>query len=112
MAAKQPAGLCCPSANDPKLLAAVPAEILDRDYGCGDPTRHVRPGETVPDLGSGAGKASYLLAQIVGTEGTVIGVDMNDEMLALSRRHIDKFADATGLRNIEFRNGRIQDLGT
>ena len=46
---------------------------------------HVRPGETVLDLGSGAGKACYLLGQVVGQGGRVIGVDMNDEMLALSR---------------------------
>ncbi|MEI8258798.1 MAG: hypothetical protein WCJ30_24270, partial [Deltaproteobacteria bacterium] len=51
---------------DPRLLDAVPAEIIARDYGCGDPTRHVRPGEQVLDLGSGAGKACYLLSQIVG----------------------------------------------
>lgn len=109
-ASKQPAGLCCPTASNPKLLAAVPAEILERDYGCGDPTRHVREGETVLDLGSGAGKACYLLAQIVGSSGKVVGVDMNDSMLALARRHLQSFADATELRNIEFRKGRIQDL--
>ncbi len=109
-AAKAPAGLCCPSANDPALLAAVPAEVLERDYGCGDPTRHVRAGETVLDLGSGAGKAGYLLAQVVGPRGRVVGVDMNDEMLALSRRHLSGFAARTGLANLEFRKGRIQDL--
>jgi arsenite methyltransferase len=109
-AARAPAGLCCPSAGDPRLLAAVPPEVLERDYGCGDPTRHVRSGETVLDLGSGAGKACYLLAQIVGPAGRVIGVDMNDEMLDLSRRHLGWFAGRTGLCNLEFRKGRIQDL--
>ncbi len=109
-AARAPAGLCCPSTNDPKLLEAVPAEILERDYGCGDPTRHVREGEVVLDLGSGAGKACYLLSQVVGERGRVIGVDMNDEMLALARRHLDGFAARTGLRNLEFRKGRVQDL--
>lgn len=109
-AARAPAGLCCPTTNDPTLLAAVPAEILERDYGCGDPTRHVKAGETVLDLGSGAGKACYLLSQIVGPSGKVIGVDMNDEMLSLSRRNLPVFAARTGLRNVEFRKGRIQDL--
>jgi len=109
-AARTPAGLCCPSTNDPKLLTAVPVEILERDYGCGDPTRHVRSGETVLDLGSGAGKACYLLGQVVGPSGRVIGVDMNDEMLALSRRHLADFGQRTGLHNIEFRKARIQDL--
>ncbi len=109
-AAREPAGLCCPSTNDPELLAAVPAEVLEHDYGCGDPTRHVRSGEKVLDLGSGAGKAGYLLAQVVGPEGHVIGVDMNDAMLELSRRHLQGFEKQTGLGNLEFRKGRIQDL--
>jgi SAM-dependent methyltransferase len=109
-AAKQGEGLCCPSTNDPTLLALVPAEILERDYGCGDPTRHVRPGETVLDLGSGAGKACYLLSQIVGPMGKVVGVDMTDEMLALARRHEPAFARRVGYANLSFRKGRIQDL--
>lgn len=109
-AARAPGGLCCPSANDPGLLVAVPAEILDRDYGCGDPTKHVKPGETVLDLGSGAGKAVYLLSQIVGPLGRVLGVDMNDDMLALSRRHETAFASRIGYRNTSFRKGKIQDL--
>lgn len=109
-AAVKPAGLCCPTLNDPRLLELVPAEILARDYGCGDPTRHVKPGETVLDLGSGAGKAVYLLSQIVGPLGRVIGVDMNDEMLALARRHQRPFAQRLGYANTSFRKGKIQDL--
>ena len=58
--------LCCPTSYDPKLLAAIPDEVLERDYGCGDPTRHLRPGDTVLDLGSGAGKHCFLASQIVG----------------------------------------------
>jgi ubiquinone/menaquinone biosynthesis C-methylase UbiE len=110
-AAVQPAGLCCPTLNDPRLLELVPAEILERDYGCGDPTRHVKPGETVLDLGSGAGKAVYLLSQIVGPMGRVTGVDMTDEMLALARRHQEPFARRLGYANTSFRKGKIQDLG-
>ena len=103
-------GLCCPTALDSKLVAAVPQEVIARDYGCGDPTRHVGPGETVLDLGSGAGKACYLLSQVVGAAGKVIGVDMNDEMLRVSRRHVDSFSKAMGFSNIAFRKARIQDL--
>ena len=102
--------LCCPVSYDPKLLEAVPAEVRQRDYGCGDPTRHVRPGETVLDLGSGGGKACYIAAQVVGPQGRVIGVDCNREMLALARRHLDEFAARVGYRNVEFRCGLIQDL--
>lgn len=110
-AAQRDLGLCCPvTAHDPRLLAAIPDEVLQRDYGCGDPTRHVREGETVLDLGSGAGKAVFLVSQIVGPKGRVIGVDMNDEMLALARRSAPAFAEAVGYDNVSFRKGRVQDL--
>jgi len=109
--AAEPA-LCCPTRYDERLLAAIPAEVLERDYGCGDPTRHVRPGEVVLDLGSGAGKACFLAAQVVGPAGRVIGVDMNDGMLAVARRHAPTVAERLGYANVEFRKGRIQDLNT
>jgi ubiquinone/menaquinone biosynthesis C-methylase UbiE len=102
--------LCCPIDYDQRYLKPIPREILDRDYGCGDPSRHLRPGETVLDLGSGAGKICFIASQVVGPAGRVIGVDMNDDMLALARRHQHQFGDAIGHHNIEFRKGRIQDL--
>jgi hypothetical protein len=45
--------LCCPVNYDPRYLEAIPPEVLERDYGCGDPTPFLRSGETVLDLGSG-----------------------------------------------------------
>jgi SAM-dependent methyltransferase len=102
--------LCCPVEYDPQYLEAIPAEILQRDYGCGDPSRFAQPGETVLDLGSGSGKICYILSQKVGPEGRVIGVDFNDEMLGLARRYRDEVADRIGFANVEFRKGRIQDL--
>ncbi len=102
--------LCCPAAYDPRHLEAIPAEVLDRDYGCGDPSRYVREGDTVLDLGSGGGKIAFIVAQLVGPEGRVIGVDMNDEMLALARRAAPEVARRIGYANVEFRRGRIQDL--
>lgn len=108
-AAAEPA-LCCPIDYDPRHLRAIPAEILERDYGCGDPSRHLRPGEVVLDLGSGGGKAAYIASQVVGPEGRVIGVDVNEAMLDLARRHRDEVARAIGWSNVEFRKGRIQDL--
>lgn len=104
------AELCCPTSYSPRYLDVIPGEILERDYGCGDPTRYIRPGETVLDLGSGAGKACYIAAQVVGPEGRVIGVDFNQEMLALARRHQTSVAERLGFSNTEFRCGLIQDL--
>lgn len=106
----QEAALCCPVSYDRALLAAIPDEVIERDYGCGDPTRHVRPGETVLDLGSGSGKACFLAAQVVGPTGRVIGVDMQDDMLALARAAAPRVAASIGFANVAFVKGRIQDL--
>lgn len=102
--------LCCPVDYDPGFLRALPAEILERDYGCGDPSRYVRPGETVLDLGSGGGKICYIAAQVVGPSGRVIGIDCNAEMLALARKYQREMAEKLGYANVEFRCGMIQDL--
>src|SRR5881227_2686275 len=102
--------LCCPVSYDRKLLAVLPDELIERDYGCGDPSRFVREGETVLDLGSGGGKICFIAAQIVGPKGKVIGVDMTDEMLEVARRNAPIVAERIGYANVEFRKGRIQDL--
>jgi SAM-dependent methyltransferase len=102
--------LCCPVHYDSRYLTAIPQEVLERDYGCGDPSRHVRPGETVLDLGSGSGKICFIAAQVVGPAGRVIGIDCNADMLELARRSRPEFARRVGFDNVEFRRGRIQDL--
>ena len=102
--------LCCPVNYDRRYLEVLPAEIVERDYGCGDPSRHVREGETVLDLGSGGGKICYIAAQIVGPTGRVVGVDRNDDMLALARRYQREIGDRLGYHNTEFRKASIQDL--
>jgi ubiquinone/menaquinone biosynthesis C-methylase UbiE len=104
------AALCCPVDYDPRYLEALPAEVLERDYGCGDPSKHLRPGETVLDLGSGTGKICFIAAQVVGAQGRVIGVDMTPEMLAVARAAAPSVAERIGYANVEFRRGRIQDL--
>ena len=102
--------LCCPVQYDDRFLKVIPKEILERDYGCGDPSRYLIPGETVLDLGAGAGKICFIASQVVGPKGRVIGVDMNDDMLALARSHQKGVGEAIGWQNVEFRKGRIQDL--
>lgn len=102
--------LCCPIDYNQDYLKIIPQEVIDRDYGCGDPSKYVREGETVLDLGSGGGKICFIASQVVGAKGKVIGVDINDTMLDLARRSKVEFAAKVGFDNIEFLKGKIQDL--
>jgi SAM-dependent methyltransferase len=109
-AKQQQPSLCCPTEYEGNYLEILPEEIITKDYGCGDPTRYVNQGETVVDLGSGAGKNCYILAQKVGATGKVIGVDFNDEMLSLARKYQTEIATKLGYNNTQFVKGKIQDL--
>jgi ubiquinone/menaquinone biosynthesis C-methylase UbiE len=102
--------LCCPVNYESAYLSVIPQEVIERDYGCGDPSRYLREGETVLDLGSGTGKICFIASQVVGPNGKVIGVDMTDEMLQVARRNAPVVAERLGYANTEFRKGRIQDL--
>ncbi len=104
--------LCCPVEYDKRYLEVIPAEVIERDYGCGDPSAYLRAGETVLDLGSGGGKICFIAAQVVGPNGRIIGVDMNPDMLALSRRYQPEVATRLGYDNVRFVRGKIQDLRT
>jgi arsenite methyltransferase len=104
--------LCLPVSYDQALLKVIPGEIIEKDYGCGDPSRYVNTGETVLDLGSGSGKACYIMSQIVGSSGKVIGIDFNPPMLDLARKYQKSIGDELGYHNVEFRRGKIQDLRT
>src|SRR3990170_8564831 len=104
--------LCLPVSYNQDLLKVIPQEILEKDYGCGDPSRYIREGEAVLDLGSGSGKACYIISQIVGAKGKVIGVDFNPPMLELARKYQKSIGDQLGYHNFEFRRGKIQDLRT
>ena len=103
--------LCCPVQYQSEYLAVLPQELIERDYGCGNPSRDVQAGETVLDLGSGGGKICYIASQIVGPHGKVIGVDINDDMLQLARQHQGAISEQIGWNNVCFYKGRIQDLG-
>src|SRR5438128_5607097 len=102
--------LCCPVDYKSKYLKVIPQEVIERDYGCGDPSRYLREGETVLDLGSGTGKICFIAAQIVGRNGKVIGVDMTDVMLVVARGNSPIVTEGIGYENVEFRKGRIHDL--
>jgi SAM-dependent methyltransferase len=88
-------------------IAAAP-EGANLGVGCGNPgaIERLHPGETVLDLGSGAGFDAFLAARAVGPTGRVIGVDMTDAMLERAREN----ARRGGLRNVEFRSGAIEAL--
>src|SRR5712691_8785693 len=102
--------LCCPVDYQSNYLEAIPREVIERDYGCGDPSRYLKAGETVLDLGSGTGKICFIAAQVVGATGKIIGIDMTDEMLEVARRNAPIVSERLGYANVEFRKGRIQDL--
>jgi arsenite methyltransferase len=104
------ASLCCPVDYDAQYLKVIPQEIIERDYGCGDPSKHLKPGDHVLDLGSGGGKICYIASQVVGEAGQVVGVDVNDEMLELARLYRSEVGDQIGYSNVDFRKGCIQDL--
>ncbi len=103
--------LCCPVDYDPKYLKVIPSEVIEKDYGCGDPSKYLNPGETVLDLGSGTGKICFIASQVVGPEGKVIGVDMTDDMLEVARRNAPVVAEKIGYANVKFLKGTIEDLG-
>jgi SAM-dependent methyltransferase len=90
------------------LLATLPDGESTVSYGCGDPITlaSLEPGQTVLDLGSGAGLDCFFAARKVGETGKVIGVDMTPEMIERARSS----AERLDLHNVEFRQGYLEDL--
>jgi ubiquinone/menaquinone biosynthesis C-methylase UbiE len=100
-------GLAITFGYSPAELATLP-EGANLGLSCGNPhaIAAITPGETVLDLGSGAGFDCFLAARQVGPTGRVIGVDMTDAMLAKARANTAK----AGIDNVEFRKGEIESL--
>lgn len=92
------------------LLALVHPEVSNRYYGCGLVCPPLLEGCRVLDLGSGAGRDAYLLSQLVGAAGEVVGVDMTAEQLAVARNHQAFHAELFGFANVSFLEGRIERL--
>jgi len=101
-----------PVCYDEELIAHIPETYRFRGYGCGSPVidAHLRPGETVVDLGSGRGVECFIASRQVGARGRVIGVDMLDPMLDAARRGAESVAANLGYNNLEFRKGYLEAL--
>jgi SAM-dependent methyltransferase len=109
---------CCGASggcsNDTAIMAEdyaqLPGYVADADLGlgCGLPTEyaHIKEGDTVLDLGSGAGNDCFVARAVVGERGKVIGVDMTEVMIEKAKRNAAKL----GYGNVEFRLGEIEDL--
>jgi SAM-dependent methyltransferase len=93
---------------DPEEIDRLPGSITESFAGVGNPLSlgEVRPGETVLDLGSGAGLDSVLAARRAGPGGQVIGIDMTPEMVEKARRNVQ----AVGLSNVEFLNAPVEAI--
>lgn len=105
---------CCDISQIPAwlkpLLARIHPEVLSRYYGCGLVCPPLLEGCRVLDLGCGSGRDVYVLAQLVGPTGEVVGVDMTDEQLAVAEKHRAFHADAFGFANVRFVRGYIERL--
>ncbi|WP_308367421.1 MULTISPECIES: methyltransferase domain-containing protein [unclassified Microbulbifer] len=105
---------CCDASAVPEwlkpLLAKIHPEVLTRYYGCGLVCPPLLEGCRVLDLGCGSGRDVYALAQLVGPEGLVVGVDMTPEQLAVAERHRDHHAREFGFDNVRFLHGYIEQL--
>lgn len=104
--------LCCPVRYDPSAVSHIPQDVIDRFYGCGSPVTMARieQGETVVDLGAGAGIDVFIAAKLVGPTGKAIGVDMTDRMLSVARENQPRVAAALGYDPVEFREGFLEKI--
>jgi radical SAM protein with 4Fe4S-binding SPASM domain len=110
-AADEPqAALCCPVQPDAEDLAHIPREVVERFYGCGSPVSAAAlvPGETMVDLGSGAGIDCFIGAKKVGATGRVYGVDMTESMLKVANGCRASVARALGWDVVEFKHGFLE----
>ena len=92
------------------LLARIHPDVLARYYGCGLVCPPLLEGCHILDLGCGTGRDVYALAQLVGPSGSVVGVDMTAEQLAVAREHLDFHAEQFGYANVSFLEGTIETL--
>lgn len=107
---------CCDGTTVPlyirKALSKIHDEVLTRYYGCGLTVPTELEGLSVLDLGSGSGRDCYVLSQLVGEKGRVVGIDMTDEQLEVANKHIEYHTKTFNYKNsnVEFKKGNIEHL--
>lgn len=105
---------CCDTNQIPSwlklFLSRIHPEILSRYYGCGLICPPLLEGCRILDLGCGSGRDVYLLSQLAGASGEVIGVDMTDEQLTIAKKYQDFHSEIFGYKNISFLKGYIEHL--
>ncbi len=107
---------CCDGTDTPDWLkqpmANIHAEVASKYYGCGLVAPAKLKNAKILDLGSGSGRDCYLLAQLVGEQGFVLGVDMTDEQLKIANAHLEYHREKFGYikSNVEFKKGYIEKL--
>jgi arsenite methyltransferase len=105
---------CCDISAIPEwlkpLLSNIHPDVLSRYYGCGLVCPPLLKGCRVLDLGCGSGRDVYALAQLVGPTGSVVGVDMTDEQLAIAEKYRAHHAEVFGFDNVQFIQGYIERL--
>ncbi len=112
-AAREPkTEICQPINIDQRQLAHIPDEVIARSYGCGSPVLSAAPGEgeTVLDLGSGAGMEAFIASRLVGPAGRVIGLDMTPDMLAFAGEASREVARRLGYGNVFFTRALLEGL--
>ncbi|NIP31566.1 MAG: methyltransferase domain-containing protein [Candidatus Dadabacteria bacterium] len=111
-ATKPKENLCCPTNYPTEDTTHIPQDVIDRFYGCGSPISlaGIKKGETVVDLGSGAGIDCFIAAKKVGRNGKVCGIDMTDEMLKVANESKKVVAKNIGYDVVEFKKGILEEL--
>ena len=107
---------CCTLDSPPKYIRKIMGDIHDevvaKYYGCGLTIPNQLEGLRILDLGSGSGRDCYIAAKLVGENGSVVGIDMTAEQLAVANKHLDYHRDKYGYKksNVQFIKGNIDHL--
>lgn len=105
---------CCDTNQLPAwlkpLLSRIHPEVLSRYYGCGLICPPLLEGCRILDLGCGSGRDVYLLSQLVGPTGEVVGIDMTSEQLTIAKKHQQLHSETIGYSNVRFLHGYIECL--